>query len=420
MKKYFKLLPVLALTISINNSIAQDIDYNDVKFDYTQLPLKPLQDRSVKNAQTKVVLKYMDDINAAKGSYQDRVRKAEEDYQKAMEFYYVQVKLADDQYNKEMEEWNKKSLAEKVLLGDKNKPQKKYIAQPYKQMPVEQKYQKSFDTDMLANKYFKVEGFNNAPGGLLINVKLLGFDSQEPEMQTSTVNTTNAQKQPVTITKYKYIIRYKHPMGYSAELNGNILYEDYPVETTNYLSVTSQEFDNQGALQSWWNGAKDGYLANLQEKVINENCQRLGTEINNKFGFRKINFTTELMNVDEKKDYDDLKEAYNSALTGFNALASDATKNSALPNFRKAADIWENAMKESNVESRKARIDRSVTKGLLINLQQVYMWLDEYDKSDACYQKLIALDPDNTNKRRAERIKAMAADQKERWFANKQ
>ena len=398
---------------------AQDIDYNDIKFDYTQLPMKPLQDKTVKNAQSKVVLKYMDDINSAKGSYQDRVRKAEEDYQKAMEFYYVQVKLADDQYNKEMEEWNKKSLAEKILLGDKNKPQKKYISQPYKQMPVEQKYQKSFDTDMLSNKYFKIEGFNNAPGGLVINVKLLGFDSQEPELQTSNVSTTNAQKQQVTITKYKYLIKYKHPMGYSAELNGNILYEDYPVETTNYSSVVSQEFDNQGALQSWWNGAKDKYLENLQERVVNENCQKLGTAINNMFGFRKINFTTELMNVDEKKDYDDLKEAYTSAITGMNALATDMTKASSIPSLKKAIDIWENAMKESNVESRKARIDRSVTKGLLINLQQAYMWVDEYDKSDACYQKLIALDPDKTNKNRAERIKSMAADLRERWNANK-
>lgn len=398
---------------------AQDIDYNDIKFDYTQLPMKPLQDKSIKNAQSKVVLKYMDDVNSAKGSYQDRVRKAEEDYQKAMEFYYVQVKLADDQYNKEMDEWNKKSLAEKILLGDKNKPQKKYISQPYKQMPVEQKYQKTFDTDMLANKYFKIEGFNNAPGGMVVNVKLLGFDSQEPELQTSTVNTTNAQKQQVTITKYKYLIKYKHPMGYSAELNGNILYEDYPVETTNYSSVVSQEYDNQGALQSWWNGAKDGFLANLQERVVNENCQKLGSAVNNMFGFKKINFSTELMNVDEKKDYDDLKEAYTSAITGLNALATDMTKAASIPSLKKAIDIWENAMKESNLESRKARIDRSVTKGLLINLQQAYMWVDEYDKSDACYQKLIALDPDKSNKNRAERIKAMASDLRERWNANK-
>ena len=419
MNKFLKGRVVASLITSSTVTIAQDIDYNDLKFDYIQLPMKPLQDRSIKNSQSKVVLKYMDDINAAKGSYQDRVRKAEEDYQKAMEFYYVQLKLADDQYNKEMEEWNKKSLAEKLLLGDKNKPQKKYIAQPYKQMPVEQKYQKSFDTDMLASKYFKVEGFNNAPGGLVITVKLLGFDSQEPELQTSTVNTVNAQKQQVTITKYKYLVKYKHPVGYSAELFGNVIHEDYPVETTNYSSIVTQEFDNQGSLQSWWNGAKDGFIANLQERVMNENCQKLGTMISDMFGYRKINYATELMTVDEKKNYDDIKEAYTAAIAGYSALVNDQTKAAAIPNLRKAIDIWENAMKESNIESRKARIDRGVTKGLLVNLQQAYMWIDEYDKSDACYQKLMALDPDNTNKKRAERIKALATSQRERWNSNK-
>ena len=191
--KKFTLVSLLILVLASFSS-AQDIDYNDISFDYIQLPLKPLQDKSIKNSYSKVILKYMDDINSAKGSYQERVKKAEEDYQKAMEFYYVQQKMADDQYNKEMEAWNKKSLAEKLLLGDNNKPQKKYIPQPYKQLPVEQKYQKSFDTELLSSKYFKLEGFNSAPGGLMITVKLLGFDSQEPELTTSTVSTTRSEE----------------------------------------------------------------------------------------------------------------------------------------------------------------------------------------------------------------------------------
>ncbi len=416
--KKFTLVSLLILVLASFSS-AQDIDYNDISFDYIQLPLKPLQDKSIKNSYSKVILKYMDDINSAKGSYQERVKKAEEDYQKAMEFYYVQQKMADDQYNKEMEAWNKKSLAEKLLLGDNNKPQKKYIPQPYKQLPVEQKYQKSFDTELLSSKYFKLEGFNSAPGGLMITVKLLGFDSQEPELTTSTVSTTNAQKQQVTITKYKYLIKYKHPLGYSVELNNALIFEDFPADMTNYSVATSQEFNSQGELQSWWNGAKDGYLANLQEKIINDNCQRLGTIINNNYGYRKINYKTELMIVDEKENYNDIKDAYAAALAGYNALAGDMTKAAAIPNIRKAIDLWENALKESNPDSRKARIDRNVTKMLLVNLQQAYMWTDEYEKSQACFDKLMAMDPDRDNKRRAEGIRTMAADAKERWLANK-
>jgi tetratricopeptide (TPR) repeat protein len=419
MKKTTKIIVGLAVFLMTLTLSAQDIDYNDISFDYIQLPMKPLQDKTIKNSRSKVVLKYMDDINAAKGSYQDRVKQAEEDYQKAMEFYYVQQKMADDQYNKEMDEWNKKSLAEKILLGDKNKPQKKYISQPYKQMPVEQKYQKSFDTEMLASKYFKLEGFNNAPGGLSITVKLLGFDSQDPELVTSTVSTTNAQKQQITLTKYKYNIKYKHPMGYAVDLNGNMLYEDFPIETTNYSSVITQEFDNQSALQSWWNGAKEGFLNNLQEKIVNDNCQRLGTIINNNYGYRKITHKTELMIVDEKENYNDIKDAYAAALAGYNALSGDMTKSAAIPNIRKAIDLWESAMKESNPESKKARIDRNVTKVLLVNLQQAYMWVDEYEKSQACFDKLMAMDPDKDNRKRAEAIRNMAADMKERWNANK-
>lgn len=107
-----------------------------------------------------------------------------------MENYYIQSKLADNQYNTEIAEWNKRSIAEKILL-DKNKPQKRYVSQPYKQMPTEEKYQKTFDTEMLANKYFKLEGFNNNPSNaIILKIKLLGFDSQTPEF-----NQKNTQKQ---------------------------------------------------------------------------------------------------------------------------------------------------------------------------------------------------------------------------------
>ena len=208
-------------------------------------------------------------------------------------------------------------------------------------------------------------------------------------------------------------------MGYAVDLNGNMLYEDFPVETTNYSSVITQEFDNQSALQSWWNGAKEGFLNNLQERIVNDNCQRLGTIINNNYGYRKITHKTELMIVDEKENYNDIKDAYAAALAGYNALSGDMTKSAAIPNIRKAIDLWENAMKESNPESKKARIDRNVTKVLLVNLQQAYMWVDEYEKSQACFDKLMAMDPDKDNRKRAEAIRNMAADMKERWNANK-
>jgi hypothetical protein len=419
MKK--SLLPFAALLFLLPaiNLNAQDVDFKEVSFTYTQLPMKPLR-KDIKNYQSKVVLKYMEDINAAKGSYADQVKKAEDDYAKAMDNYYIQQKLADDQYNTEMEAWNKKSLAEKVLLGDKNKPQKKYVPMPYKHMPVEQKYQKSFDTDMLANKYFKLEGYTNNPANAVtITVRLLGFDSPDPELKTRQVSTAGPNKTSVTVTKYSYAIKYKHPVGYKVETAEGAIFEDYPVDMTNYSTANSQEFDSDYALKSWWASAKDGFMANLQEQIVNTNLANLQNIINSNFGYKKITYATEVGLVDEKKDYDDLKEAYAAALAGYNALGDDPTKAAAIPNIRKAVDIWEKCMKESDPENKKARIDREVTKMLMVNLMQGYMWLDEYDKVQSYFDKLMVLDPDKRNRHRAERLKDMAKDAKERWLANK-
>ena len=82
---------LLAITFNIQ---AQDVDKMETKFDYIQLPSKPL-DKSIKNYTSKVVSgaeainkKLMDEYNLA-------VKKAEEDYQKEMLAYSVKLKEAE-------------------------------------------------------------------------------------------------------------------------------------------------------------------------------------------------------------------------------------------------------------------------------------------------------------------------------------
>lgn len=121
MKNKITLLNLLTFIFVLGLN-GQDCTFKDVNFDYIQLPSKPVK-KEYTNYQATVILKYIDDLNSSKGSYQERVKKADDDYARAMENYYIQSKLADNQYNTEIAEWNKRSIAEKILL-DKNKPQK--------------------------------------------------------------------------------------------------------------------------------------------------------------------------------------------------------------------------------------------------------------------------------------------------------
>lgn len=418
MKNKITLLNLLTFIFVLGLN-GQDCTFKDVNFDYIQLPSKPVK-KEYTNYQATVILKYIDDLNSSKGSYQERVKKADDDYARAMENYYIQSKLADNQYNTEIAEWNKRSIAEKILL-DKNKPQKRYVSQPYKQMPTEEKYQKTFDTEMLANKYFKLEGFNNNPSNaIILKIKLLGFDSQTPEFNQKEYTKTGTNQPTTKYFKYSYTIKYKHPIGYSIETpSEGLIWEDFPTDMTQYTIVTTPDYESKSQLDSWWSNAKDGYLSNLQEQIINTNLTKIGTTINNMIGFKKINYATELGFVDEKKEYEDLKEAYALALSGYNLLATDQTKLTSIPSLQKAAEIWEKALKESDTENKKARIDADVTTLIEINLLQVYMWMNEFDKAQAYFDKLMILDSGRKNRHRAERLRDFAKELKERWVANK-
>src|SRR4051812_25709862 len=112
---------LLWFLISTATAFAQDIDRNDIKFDYIQLPAKHV-DKSIKNYQCKAVLGYADDVSAQKSSHEEKLKQADADYQQAMKDYEVRKKEARERYDKQMVEWNKKKLAERILM-DKEKPQ---------------------------------------------------------------------------------------------------------------------------------------------------------------------------------------------------------------------------------------------------------------------------------------------------------
>ncbi len=414
------LLPLLSIALLGTSNLlqAQDIDNNDIRFNYIQLPAQPV-DKTIKNYQSTVVLKYMEGVKNSQLSFQEQVAKAEADYKAAMENYYVQQKLADDQYNKEMEAWDKKPLAQKILL-EKEKPQKKYIPVPTKQTLVEPKYQKQFDVNLLASKYFKVEGYKQgAENPLKVTAFFLGFEATEAVLKekSNVVKTTGKPDQ--TVIKYRYELNYKHPSGYRIETNAGVIFEDYPAVTTDYNTYSTAEYNSVAELNTFWNSAKEGVINQLQEKIINQNCQTLSNIINNQFGYQNVAYSTLLSTVDEEKGYEDYKQAYDIAAKGYSMLAEDLNKSNAIAKLKEAIAIWEKAMTESNPKNKKARVDMDVTQVTVLNLIEAYIFIDDFANAQSYIDKLKTLDPSKKERRRMERMEYLLKEQKKRYDANK-
>jgi hypothetical protein len=159
-------------------------------------------------------------------------------------------------------------------------------------------------------------------------------------------------------------------------------------------------------------------MEQVQDKATYTNLEYINNLINDKYGFQRLRYSTLLSIVDEKKDYQDYKEAYVAAENGYKTINTNDNKADAYPELNKAIGLWENAMKESQPNNKKARVDGDVTEITILNLIEAYIWKDDYLNAKAYIDKLKTLDPSRKGRRRMERMELLYKLNKERFDAN--
>lgn len=415
MKTQFTLLAGAALFLTAALP-AQSIKDNDISFVYIQLPKEPLGN-SFTNYQSNVVLTYAADNAVKQADYDAKMNIATEQYNKEMKMWQVQDDAAEARYQKEMEEYNKKSMVEKVAdqkLLNEGKPVRQRPQHPYMNRPEKPITKKDYDTRLLASSYLRLDGFNDAAeNAVIITATLYGFDCIQPHLVTEQKAMTryvDGKSQNYTSTFYHYETSYKHPMAVKVELPGKGVIFTQVIDAFNQFTVIKT-----GASENKLPANFDpiAYVQNLEEKVLVENLRYISDLVNNKYGFARITRKTVLNNVESKKmNYDDYQLAYDNAMAGYKILATDW--NGATAKLKLAIAGWEKALLESNPSDKKARIDAGVTMATRFNLVEAYMMIADYANADAQLEKINAAEPDKKERARAAELKLMIIDLGER------
>lgn len=420
MKKH--LLLITAALLSYNLVNAQDIDNNDISFTYIQLPLTPLN-KNLKNYQAEIIQKFDELTKQKKAAYDAEVKQAQDTYNAEVIKHDKLQKAAYEDYERQMEIWNKKTLAEQLLLANQ-KPQPVIIPKPVLYVPPVPIYPKNYDSQLLAGKYLKLNGYSNAAtNAVKITVTMFGYDYQNPVLQEkvtqkATAATANTPAKP-EIRKYYYTIKYKHMMSYKVETpDEGVITEVFPPELDNYQDYNTGDYDSVKYLSAYWQNNQKTILEQIQDRVVADNLNTINNQLNNKYGFNKLNYATLLSVVDEKQNYQDYKEAYVAAENAYKLIGNDVSKSQAVPELKKAVEKWENAMKESQPNNKKARVDGGVTAITILNLIEAYIWLDDYTNAKSYIDKLKTLDPSRKERHRMERLEGLLAAQKQRYEAN--
>ena len=408
MKKIF----TAALLLSAGLSFGQNMQKEKMTVSYLQPPMVHLEEGMGYTSQ--VILDYEEEINA-------ELAKAEEEYQQAMAEYpekEAAAKAAYDQryaeYEKALEEWNSKGtmgkiIEKQVLENSKPTPPGSYYppSKPYKR---EVTHQKLFNADQLASTYCRIDGLDQDPNGVQVEVHLFGFENDDPVVKkkeyTQVDSKTKAKK---TIVKTHWEFNYRHSMSLRAvHPNGTIIFDEVPSSIADYkLYASADETRSHPSTNA------TTLVDNLQPQIVETNMGIINWMLNDKLGTTEQKRDVEIIYVKNKKgEYDDLENAMFDAKEGYNMLTSRPDE--AKAKLASAIEAWEAALEEGDMDDKKARVNKKVIPDVYKNLLLACTLTEQFTKAEDHYNATLRLDFSRGDENDLKEFKLLVDDLKAR------
>jgi hypothetical protein len=408
----------LALALGLN-TFAQSVKGEQLTYTYVKLPTNPVQPKPA-FFQSFVNAAYEVENQRLLDQFEKDKAQAEADYQREMAEYPNRLKAADDKYAREMEAWNAKSTASKIIekqvLNENNQPVKDYVAQPYRRTVSPPVLKTTYDYNSLASTYLTIDGLEKGSNNALnYTVTFQGFEAtparvvSEVKKETSISNGVSTSRD---VTYYHLEFTYRHAMSFrvSNSLNQEI-YAASPAEFTEFKTYKSTASKTQPSMDA------NAAVKAMEDKCLQENLKAINHMVNDRIGFERTDETFELYFVKSKNEsHNDILDAYNAATLGFKMLATNEAQGKA--ELDKAITIWKKALEESDLENKKARIDKDVTIAIYVNLLEAYFALRNTKEADVILQTLGRMDLSNRDKKQVEAYQKAYLDLKLRMAAN--
>lgn len=398
-----KLLLLLASGSLAFSTTAQNIQDQRVTFSYIQLPGNPLESGSEEFSV--LVTQDFDQRNQdSLDWYDDRLEKVREERQIAMDAWFEEKKKVDKSYYAAMANYEKQIAAGSTTAAKPADPI--YGPCPCTPDPEKPFLTEDVPTDAIADMV-KIPGFERSDNGVKITIGFKGFD-KGPTKETKS-----------STGEYTYSIMYKHPIHVKIEdVNGSVVMDKVLPSSDGFQSFTTQKFKSQYDFKVWWMDNEETFWQQRQKDVINKVVGNLNTMLANDLGYPVRSRTTEIYTAKDRNfDYTDLLEAYQSAQDGLLQLSSDRDKGAALEYLGKAVTQYNTILGQSDVNDKKARINKKVTAAMYCNIAECYMWMDDYSQAELYLNKAANLGV-GKYRRHGNNMKPFLLSQKKRFAAN--
>jgi tetratricopeptide (TPR) repeat protein len=257
----------------------------------------------------------------------------------------------------------------------------------------------------------KIEGFTqSASSGVRMELIFEGFDRGIPKI---------VQSGAAPAIKYAYEITYRMPVTVKIEVpgKGQIVNEKVP-STESFRTFKTAEYKTKAELEMWWNENQSTVWDDRQKNAAAEAIPGINDYLNEKFGYPVKARSLEVYTVKSKDyDYTDYLNAYQAFQDGVMMLQYPNQLAQAQAKLQTAIDLWNNALKESNINDKKARVDKTITACTYVNLAEAYIWMNDFSNAEINANKAINIDVGKYNKDAKPKLEFIR-DMRNRFSAN--
>lgn len=414
-----KLTLLIITTIFVYNGYTQKIKSKVVEYQYVQLPLTPIN-KNIRNYNSIIVADYISKNRKKQAEYNSELARAKLEFETANAAYPSLVAEAELEYERELSAYNQKSLATKVLekkvLDEDNKPVKRIPPPPVMRNVREPILQKEYDLPALAKTYLTVDGFkNDLSNAVKINVIIYGFDHTKPRIisevkkQVSSSNGTTTTK---NTTYYHTEFSYRHTMSVRVTTpDGKEILFLTPQELNNYKKYKTNESTIRQSINNKL------LISTYEEKVLQDNLLFIQNLVNDRIGYKHQDRSISLSYVKEKKGvYTDLLVAFNNLSAGLKLLIDDELASEE--KLKKSIAIYEEALDESDMNDKKARINKNISYAVFFNLLECYFATEKLDKAESILTNLNSLPLSGAQRKLKEEYESLINETRKRMKAN--
>jgi hypothetical protein len=324
------------------------------------------------------------------------------------EEYEAELIRADEEYEEQLRAQNQKTKTIKVAgievasFGDSDDKtiRKRFVRKPKDKFVINK-------NDYL--NHTGISGFQvskKAPFTLKIELEDIFIGEVEDSKITN--------KEGKFTGKYKRQVKIKQPIIYSIiDSSNKVLFTERWEGSNRQMTITSKEIPVKSWAEFKLRGWQKYYESSLRN-ILFETASSVKEQISYKFGYCKISKDTKIYYGKNKKmNYQDLSLAKIKATRAFQDIMSDYE--SAKESMNEAIEIWEKELKESRPNDKKARIGRSVTQAIILNLIQANIIIENYKEAKNYCDKFDLLPyHKNRYKYHLEKLRRFMKDQKKR------